>query len=411
MASVRERQSKAGVTTYAVLYRYGGKQGSKTFETRKAAEKFEALIDALDGDVGKALATLGTQQSNGLKVDDLFDRWIAWKATTGVTARTLKDYRRDYDNWVRPKFGRRTAGTLDEIDVQAWVDDMASRLDPKSVGDRHVILSGMYRYGSARSRRLVEHNPCMETQLPSKKKKAPKGFTLAEWSAMYAWAREHEPEAADLLLFLASTGWRFSEATPLTPAAVEDYGDAVVSVNGEQVVVPQVWVSVLGVHRRDDEDRIVYVDGEAKSQAGVRRINLPPAAAQMVRRRIVGRGPSDLLFTNSRGNRWHSNNFLEREFQRILDGAGIAKVPGMGPHYLRHTQVGVLDRAGVSLAKTQRRIGHENISTTLGVYGGMIDNSLSVEELVRMDALVAPERMGGPVVSGEVVAGAVAELG
>jgi integrase len=227
---------------------------------------------------------------------------------------------------------------------------------------------------------------------------------------MHAWATEHEPDAADLLLFLASTGWRFSEATPLTPAAVEDFGDSVVTIDGQEVIVPQVWVSVLGVHRRDEDDRIVYVDGEAKSAAGVRRINLPPAAAQMVRRRVVGRKPADLLFTNARGRRWHSNNFLEREFQRILDGAGIAKQPGMGPHYLRHTQVGMLDRAGVGLPKMQRRIGHENISTTLGVYGGMIDNSLSVEELVRMDALVAPKQTAGTIVSGEVISGSVAEL-
>jgi len=409
MATVRERQSKAGIRTYAVLYRHGGKQASKTFETEKAAEKFRDLVNLIGPD--KALATLGSQQQNGITVSELFDRWIAWKADTKVTARTLKDYRRDYDNWIRGKLGHRHAETVDELDVQAWVDWMAGRLDPKSVGDRHMILGSMFKFGSARSRRLVTHNPCLETQLPSKKKKAPKGFSLVEWAAMHAWGAEHAPDADDLLLFLAATGWRFSEATPLTPAAVEDYGDQVVTIDGREVVVPQVWVSVRGVHRRDEDDRIVYVDGEGKSQAAVRRINLPPEAARMIRRRIVGKGPGDLIFTNSRGSQWRSNNFNERDFARILKGAGIAKVKGMGPHFLRHTQVGMLDRSGVSLAKTQRRIGHENISTTLGVYGGMIDNSLSVDELVRLDVLVSPQRdRAGEIVRGEVVT-QPAELG
>lgn len=400
MASVRERVSSTGnVTTYAVLYRHGGKQASKTFVGAAAAEKFKTLIELLGPD--KALATLQSEQRSGLTVDELFERWIEWKKTTDVTARTLKDYRRDYENWIKPKLGQRLADSIDELDVQQWVDKIAGQLDPKSVGDRHMILGSMFRFGSARSRRLVAHNPCQEIQLPSKKKKGPRGFTLAEWEAMHEWGAEHERDADDLLLFLASTGWRFSEATPLTPAAVEDYGDFVMDDGTE---IPLVHVSVRGVHRRDDRDRIVYVDGEGKSDAALRRINLPPEAARMIRRRVTGKAPRDLIFTNSNGNQWRSNNFLEREFSRILAGAGIAKVKGMGPHFLRHTHVAMLDRAQVSLAKTQRRIGHENISTTLGVYGGMIDNSLSHDELLRLGALVSrPKSAAGAIVRGEVV--------
>jgi len=387
MASIRERTSKGGETTWQVLYRHGAKQPSKTFGDSASAEKFKALVEILGPD--GALATLAGSAPTGLTVDELFEKWIEWKAGTDVTPRTVKDYRRDYDNWIRPKLGGRLADSVDELDVQAWVDWMSQQLDPKSVADRHAILGGLYRYGATRTRRLVEHNPCAETMLPRKKRKAPKGFTLAQWQAIHEWAAQNEPDAADLLLFLVSTGWRFSECTPLTPTAVEDYAD-------------QMFVSVLGVHRRDADDRIVYAGGEAKSQAGVRRINLPPAAAAMVRRRLVGKGPGDLLFTNSRGRRWHDNNFLEREFARILAGAGITKVRGMGPHYLRHTHVMMLDRAGVSLPKMQRRIGHEDIQTTLNVYGGMIDNTLDAAELQELDRLLEPD-IGHQVVAGQIV--------
>ena len=409
MASIRERHSKQGETTWAVLYRVGGKQASKTFETAQAAADFKQLIDLIG--VDKALATLAVDApGSSLTVDGLFEQWIEWKATTEVTARTLKDYRRDYTNWVQPRLGHRHADLLDELDVQQWVDWMAGRLDPKSVGDRHMILGSMFRFGAARSRRLVPQNPCLETQLPSKKKKAPRGFTRAEWAAMHAWGREHAPDGDDLLLFIASTGWRFSETTPLTPAAVEDYGDRAVRLDdGSEVMVPVVFVSVLGVHRRDEDDRIVYVDREGKSHAAIRRANLPPEAARMIRRRVVGKGVGDLVFTNAHGSQWRSNNFLDRDFRRILEGAGITKTPGMGPHFLRHTQVGFLDHAGVSLAKMQRRIGHENIATTIGVYGGMIDNSLSDEELLALDEQIAgPQEPDGRIVSGVVVRGEIA---
>lgn len=394
MASIRQHTSTSGETTHSVLYRHGGKQASKTFETKKAAADFRQLIDILG--VDKALATLTAQHTTGTTIDDLFEQWIAWKAGTSVTARTLKDYRRDYTNWVHPHLGHRHAASVDELDVQQWVDRIAGRLDPKSVGDRHMILGSMFKFGSARSRRLVDHNPCLETQLPSKRKKAPKGFTPRQWADMHAWGQTHEPDADDLLLLLHDTGWRFSEATPITVAAVEDYGDT----EHRGHTLPVVFVSVLGVHRRDEDDRVVYVDGEGKSKAATRRINLPPESARMIRRRLVGKGAGDLLFTSRTGKQWRSNNFLDREFARILNGAGITKVHGMGPHYLRHLHVAMLDHAGVSLAKTQRRIGHENISTTLGVYGGMIDNTLSPDELLALDG---SESAVGQVVAGTVV--------
>lgn len=411
--SIRAHTSKKGVTTYAVLYRIDGRQTSTTFVSapgprpQKYAEDFAALVEILGAE--KALATLAADVDGGPTVDELFEQWIEWKSSTDVTARTLKEYRRDYANWIKPHLGHRRAESVDELDVQRWVDKITGQLDPKTVGDRHMILGSMYRFGSAKSRRLVDHNPCLETQLPSRKRKAVKGFSLAQWDAMHAWGAEHEQDADDLLLFIASTGWRFSECTPLTPAAVEDQGDLEVDDGvGGRVVVPLVWVSVLGVHRRDEEDRIVFAEGLGKSRAALRRVNLPAEAARMVRRRLVGLGVGDLVFTNSRGRQWRSNNFLSREFSRILAGAGVEKTPGMGPHYLRHTHVGMLDRAGVSVAKTQRRIGHENLSTTFGVYGGMIDNSLSPAELLRLNAQLGGKSPTGEIVPGDVVRGELA---
>lgn len=406
MASIRAHTSKKGATTYAVIYRLHGTQTSTTFDAApkpakpdKYAADFKTLVEILGAE--KALATIASEAAGGLTVDELFETWIEWKASTQITARTLKEYRRDYANWIAPHLGGRAASSVDELDVQKWVDAIAGRLDPKTVGDRHMILGSMYRFGSAKSRRLVDHNPCQETQLPSKTRKAVKGFSIPQWEVMHEWAARHEPDADDLLVFVASTGWRFSECTPLTPAAVEDQGD--VELDG--TVLPLVWVSVLGVHRRGADDKVFYAEGLGKSQAAMRRVNLPAEAARMVRRRLVGLGVNDLVFTNRNGTQWRSNNFLDREFARILEGAGIEKTKGMGPHFLRHTHVGMLDRAGVSVAKTQRRIGHENLSTTFGVYGGMIDNSLSPAELVKLNAQLSSEPAARQVVAGDVVRG------
>lgn len=386
MASIRTRGENI-----AVIYRdppgKNGKQTSKTFTNRKDAERFRALVELLGPT--KASAELFAEQSHGLTLDELAERFFEWKAGD-VHARTLHDYRRDYDNWIKPTLGRRQAEAIDELDVQNLVDKMASRLEPKSVADRHMILGAIYRFGSAKSRQLVSHNPCQETQLPKRRKKPPKGVTLAEWRVLHAAALEVNPDAADLMLFIIGTGWRFSEAIALRVREVEE-----IERDGRIVML----AFMRAVFRRGEDNRATLAEDSAKSDAGVRVVSLPETVAAMVRRRLVGKGAGDFIFTNRAGNPWRQNNFLYRTWPAILKKAQLDRRPT--PHWLRHGHVPMLNRAGVSLAEMQRRLGHEDITTTINTYGRMIDD-MTPESLDRLDALLS-DAPSGQIVQGEVI--------
>lgn len=414
MASIRERTSKGGETTYAVLYRHGGKQCSMTFAARKGdprrgivgADDFRALVDSLGPD--KALRALaGDETESRLTVAELAEKFLAWKGRPGeVTERTLTDYRRDIDNWIVPWLGHRAAELVDEADVQRWVDHMATKLSPKSVADRHMLLHSMYQFGKAKSRGLVTHNPCLETELPKRTKKPPKGTTIPEYRAIDAAAERRNPDARDLITFLAETGWRFSEATALDVREVDDDGT-------------DIWVTVSQVFRLDGSGRQVIAEDEAKSWRAFRRIRLFPASAAAVRRRIVGKRPGDLVFTNSRGRPWIQHTFLRETWPRIVADAGLVelelrkgKPPRMlgerrpTPHWLRHMHVAVLGAAGVPIQEIQRRIGHESIQTTINVYGGMIGD-MSSDAITRGAEIMAGLRSApgvAPAVSGVVLA-------
>lgn len=389
MASVRERITKSGQRTYSVLFRAQGKQTSVTFTDAAKADHFRQVVELLGAD--RALATLTEGQVASITLDELAESFFAWKARD-VTERTMTDYRRDYRNWIGPAFGAWRAASLNELDVQRWVDGMAKRnLQPKSVADRHSLLHAMYRFGAAKSRRLVEHNPCLETQLPKRHKKPPKGVTLDEWRVLYAAAQQVEPDAADLMMFIAGTGWRWSEAAALTVGNVEEYA----SRDGQV----RMRATMSGVMRAGER-----AEGAAKSRAGFRRVTLPEVAAAVVRRRVAGKRPADLVFTNAAGRKWYQQNFLNRTWARIVETSGLDRYPT--PHMLRHTHVALLDRAGVSLPEMQRRLGHESIETTINVYGGMIDD-MSTESLDALNALLSTDPRGA-VVRGDVVRG---ELG
>jgi site-specific recombinase XerD len=395
MASVRERRSSTGETTFAVLYRLDGKQSSMTFETAKAASRFKALCDVLGP--ARALAEQGAAATDEPTLDDLAAKFFDWKRPQVRSDRTVADYERDYANWIKPTLGHRRAASIDEGDVQALVDQMrVAGLSPKSIADRHMVLHSIFKWASARTRRLVPENPCLETELPARQKSAPKGATPAEWTALHAAALKVDPAAADLLLFLVSTGWRWSEATALTGLNVEEYDQ-----DGRE----EMYVSVTQVWRRNAGHQLVIVE-DAKSSAGLRRIKVPGQAAGMIRRRLVGRAPEDLIFTNSAGRKWYQTNFNNRTWPKILAASGITRP--VTPHWLRHTHVALLNRTGkTGMAEIQRRLGHESITTTIDVYGRMIDD-ISTEALDALDALLTDQPAAGQVVSGEVVVG---ELG
>lgn len=389
MASIRQRTTRAGETTWAVLYRHGGKQSSRTFIDAAAAERFRSLVDILGPD--KALAEiLDGQPDDRRTVDQLATAFLEWKARD-VTGRTLSDYQRDYRNWIKPTFGHRAAEAVTEVDVQQWVDAMAVKLSPKSVADRHMLLHSMYAWGRARGRGLVAHNPCTETVLPRRTRKPPKGTTVAEFRAILTAAQRRNPDAADLILFLGSTGWRWSEGAALLVRAVDDDGDS-------------VWVDVARVFRIDARQRQVLTEDAAKSWAGFRRTPvLPDEAVAMLRRRMIGKAPGDLVFTNSRGRPWNQHTFLRDTWPGIVAAAKLDRAPT--PHWLRHMAVGVFDAAGFGLADIQRFIGHEHIETTIGTYGGMVGGSIPAAARDRVNQIMAGRGPAGALVSGEVVPG------
>src|SRR5690348_4917068 len=209
---------------------------------------------------------------------------------------------------------------------------MATKLSPKSVADRHMLLHSMFKFGRAKSRRLVAHNPCEETEMPKRSKKPPKGTTVPEFRAILEAAQRRNPDAADLILFLGETGWRFSEATALPVRNVTDDGT-------------DVWVDVRRVFRIDAHGRQVITEDAAKSEAGFRRIRLLPASAAMVRRRLIGKGPADLVLTNSRGRPWNQNTFLRDTWPRIVADAQLGEDRKPTPHWLRHMHVAVMAAA------------------------------------------------------------------
>lgn len=390
MASVRERVSASGERSYAVLFRQGKRQGSKTFSDRKSAEKFVTRID-LDG-VDAALAALRPRPTASVTFDDVAERWLAARAVDvqagNLTPRVLTGYARDYYNWVSPWLGHLPAESIDELTVQNWIDriKVMPRSSPKSVAARHAIAFGIFKWSSDPRRGIIQlgHNPCVGTELPALTRKPPKGLRLPELNALTETARRINPDAADLIDFIIGTGWRLGEAIALTVGQVEDDGTAV------YVTVSRVWRREVG-----------FVQ-DAKSEAGLRRLRVLGDAVSVLRRRVVGKGLGDLVFLTDKDRPWDESGFRRDHFNKIAKAAGLVGERRPTPHWLRHSHVYVCHAAGMDLAQIQRRLGHKDIKMTINTYGRMIDD-MPDDVAARLDALLTTRPPSTEVVSGDVV--------
>lgn len=381
MASIRERAGKRG-TSYAVLFTRDGKQTSETFRDLKSAKKFAKLVDAVGPAGAKEL--LLPQNAGKRTVDDLATEWLEWKRRD-MTVEGHRDYKRQYERWIKPRFGLRLAEGITERDVQEWVDKvLVPKLGPKTVAGRHALLHGLYAWASAKTRGYVSHNPCKETVLPKRKKPALRGLTIAELHALLRAAEKADKkDAADVIALMAGTGLRVGEA--LAPQV----GDVEVTPSGTFLTMSRVYRRGEGV-----------VEG-GKTEAAYRRIEVLEPAASMLARRIVGRGPNELLFPNpTTGKPWNPTAFRRNGWAPIMEAAGLADRKPT-PYWLRHTHVALCHAAGMDVVEIQRRIGHESIQTTINVYGRMI-NGMSDTSRAGLTALLNPTNTP-EVVQGEVV--------
>lgn len=421
MASIREYASVDGSRTFKVLFRHAGKQSSRSFADRKGAEIFIAR-GSLDG-WDTAVGLLDPKPQTPLTLDDVARKWFTARELDvqagSLTPRVLTGYRRDYANWISPYLGHKAPEQIDEMAVQAWVDKIkiAPRSAPKTVAARHAILHQIFKWASSPRRKIIAvgYNPCVGTELPERHRTPPKGLRLPELQALQEAARSMYPDAADLIDFIIGTGWRLGEAIALTAGQVEDD--------------EAVYVSMSRVWRRE----VGFVE-DAKSEAGLRRLRVLGDAVPVLRRRVKGLAPGDLVFTTERGLPWDEAAFRRDYWKKITVKAGlgggwrcdcgaqptsskrveshlrahpdhqIVKVEGRNPtpHWLRHSHVFVCHAAGMDLAQIQRRLGHRDIKLTINTYGRLIDG---MDDAVadRLEALLTNTKPN--VVEGTVVTG------
>ena len=145
-----------------------------------------------------------------------------------------------------------------------------------------------------------------------------------------------------LILIIAKTGMRFSEALALTP---KDF-----DFSHQSLIVDKTW---------DYKGNGGFLP--TKNKSSVRKIQLDWQTIIKFSELIKGLPDDKPIFVNGRVFNSTINGVLERYCKKL-------EIPVISIHGLRHTHASLLLFAGVSIASVARRLGHASMTTTQKTY-------------------------------------------
>jgi integrase len=216
---------------------------------------------------------------------------------------------------------------------------------------------------------LIERDPTRKAIIKGKapKEKKPKYLNQFELQKMLSVLNLNATLNWDwLILLIAKTGLRFSEALALTPCDF-DFAHQMLSVN-------KTW------NYKGDGGFL-----PTKNLSSVRKVQIDWQMVIQISELIRDLPKEDPIFIQGRVYNSTINGVLERYCRK-------AKVPVISIHGLRHTHASLLLFAGVSIASVARRLGHSSMTTTQKTYLHII------QELENRDVDIVMRSLSGLVI-------------
>lgn len=344
MASLRTRTRKDGTEYVQVLFKHNGKQCSASFETPKEAAYFQALIGTVGAKRALELAELERGQNTQTVAE-----WVKHhiEHLTGVQPATIVRYRSYLEHDIKPTLGDLPLDALSRDDCALWVQRMEASLpvgkktktSGKTVKNKFAFLSGCLN--AAVIERHIPANPCAGVRLPEWHRKEQVYLSKQEFAKLL---NEVTPYWRPLVEFLAASGCRWAEATALKPSHIN-------LANGT-VRIRDAWKKAEGTG---------YVLGPPKTRRSVRTIDVPLSVLEKLD--LTG----EWVFTNRVGSPVNIQGFHRRVWGPAVRRADLGKKPRI--HDMRHTCVGWAMAGGATLPGIRDHLGHEDIRTTVNIYG------------------------------------------
>ena len=273
---------------------------------------------------------------------DYFEKWISVYKEGAIRKVTMQKYRLSL-SWVKKLAPKMKLCDIDRVSYQQLLNDYSKDHERQTTMDFHHHLKSAIL--DAVDEGLIERDPTRKVIIKGKtpaekKKKYLNQFELhtllkdlnLEGQINYDW----------LILLIAKTGMRFSEAIALTPADF-DFSHQTLSIS-------KTWN---------------YKDGggfqPTKNKSSVRKIQMDWMVVSQFSVLVKDLPTDKPIFIKEKIFNSTINNILARHCKKL-------SIPVITVHGLRHTHASLLLFGGVSIASVAKRLGHSSMNTTEKTY-------------------------------------------
>ncbi len=281
-----------------------------------------------------------------IRREDLFffyyEQWIEVYKEGAVRKITMAKYRMTL-KWLKELVPTLKVYELNRTTYQQLLNEYAIHHEKQTTMDFHHQLKGAIL--DAVDDGLIDRDPTRKAIIKGKppKEKKPKFLNQFELNTLIKNLNLSDEINWDwLILLLAKTGMRFSEALALTPNDF-DFSYQTVSVN-------KTW---------DYKGNGGFLP--TKNKSSIRKIQIDWQTTSQFVRLVQEKNENYPIFINGKVYNSTINNILARHCKQL-------GIPIISIHGLRHTHASLLLFAGVSMASVARRLGHSSMTTTQKTY-------------------------------------------
>ena len=273
---------------------------------------------------------------------DYYEKWIKIYKEGAIRKVTLDKYKMTL-RWLRKLIPDLKIKDLTRISYQQLLNNYALEHERQTTMDFHHQLKGSIL--DAVDEGLLDRDPTRKAIIKGKTPSVKKVKFINQFelhTLLDTLELKNEISWEWMILLIAKTGLRFSEALALTPA---DF-----NFSRQSISVSKTW------DYKGDGGFL-----PTKNQSSIRKVQIDWQTVIQFSQLIKDLPEDKPIFVKGKVYNSTVNGVLERYCKK-------AEVPVISIHGLRHTHASLLLFAGVSIASVARRLGHSSMNTTQKTY-------------------------------------------
>ena len=273
---------------------------------------------------------------------EYYEKWINVYKEGAIREVTMKKYKLTL-SWLKKLAPNLEVKNLTRVTYQQILNDYAEEHEKQSTMDFHHQLKGAIL--DAVDEGIIDRDPTRKAII--------KGKTPKEKKIKYLNQFELHKLIADLnlgsklnydwlILLIAKTGMRFSEALAITPRDFD--------LPHQMLSISKTW---------DYKGKGGFMP--TKNASSVRKIQIDWQTVIQFSELIKNLSEDKPIFISNKVYNSTINDILEKHCKNV-------GIPVISVHGLRHTHASILLFAGVSIASVAHRLGHSSMTTTQKTY-------------------------------------------